>query len=151
MGSLGYSNGYKLVSHFSVSAIGLTSEYFSLNVSLYGAENFFYQCRNGKIIQSYWPDSLDLIVRYRRLFSKYIINAEIHPLKKIPLSFKIEGSLWAEKSVSNWIESEIISKDPYKFYDYAVYELYPASYKKLAMVLSLFRILNSEIIRRLVI
>jgi len=47
--------------------------------------------------------------------------------------------------VSNWIELEVISKDPYEFYEYAVYELYPASYKKFAIVLSLFRMLNSEV------
>ncbi len=145
--NLGYSNQYMTIAHFSASTLGLHSELITLGVSLYGQENFFYEHRNGRIKTDFptWEDSIDLIIRYRNLFSQYIFNAELHPLKRIPFFIRIEGSLWARARIDHWIVSEIISENPIKFYDYALYELYPKGYKRLSIGIEPLTLFNSEI------
>lgn len=123
--NLGYSNNYMTVANFSASTLGLSSELVTLGVSLYGQENFFYEYRNGRVKADFpsWGDSIDLLIRYRNLFSQYIFNAELHPISIIPLFIRIEGSLWARERIDHWTVSDIISENPIRFYNYALYEL----------------------------
>ncbi len=144
---IGYSNQYMTVAHFSASLFGFSNDFLYLGVSLYGQENVFHEYRNGKVKHDGfgWDDSTDFIVRYRNFFSNFIFYFEVKPLRSVPLFLKAEGSFWADERVDTWVESEIISRDPYRFYDYYVCELHPSGYNKLSIGIMPIKIYNEEL------
>ncbi|MEO0071615.1 MAG: hypothetical protein ABIK39_05985 [candidate division WOR-3 bacterium] len=146
--NIGYSIQRHTIANFSVSNLGLSTDAFSLGVSLFGVENFFKEQKEGKIECPYsWTkESLDLVIRYRFPFSFFTLYGEIYPLKRIPLYLKLEGSLWAKENVDNWYEAIPIDIPRHIWYEYIVYELFPSQYGKVSLGVVPVRLINSDIV-----
>lgn len=141
----GFTLDKKKIANLSIGEFSINLRNIQFGIFLYDVDDFYTNMKYGKIYYPYSPDSLELVVRYRKIYSQWVFTTEIFPIKKLPLSLKFKGSWWAKERIENWIEAEIIQKDPYVFYEYAVYELQPSSYYKISLSFEPFHILNSKL------